>query len=58
MLFRSYLNLSGNLAFNKILPLVRINRSTIEGKEEQAAELLATFFPPLLVGIEDKGPWP
>ena len=41
--------------FNKILPLVRINRSTIEGKEEQAVELLAIFFPPLLVGIEDEG---
>ena len=53
-----YLNLSGNSAFNKIPPLVRINGSTIEEKDKQAAELLTTFFPPLPAGIEDEGPRP
>jgi exonuclease III len=53
-------------AFDKVPPLVRVDGSTTQGKEEQAAELLETFFPTLPQEIEDEPiqhqrppvPWP
>lgn len=42
-------------AFAKIPPLKRANGSVTEGKEEQANELLQTFFPPLPQHIEEEG---
>ena len=50
-----YLCPNGNVAFDKIPPLVRTDRSTTKDKSEQAAELLSTFFPPLPAVIEDEG---
>jgi hypothetical protein len=39
-------------------PLKRGDETVTADKVEQAEELLAIFFPPLPVAIEDKGPWP
>jgi hypothetical protein len=53
-----YLAPSGGTAFDKIPPLTRSEGSTTEGKQDQAAELLRTFFPPLPTTIEDEGERP
>ena len=52
--------------FDKVPPLERTDKSTTQGKEEQAEELLQTFFPPLPEEITDEPvhhqhppvPWP
>jgi len=47
-----YLDPNKHSAFDKIPPLIQGNGATTQTKEEQAGELLATFFPPLPEGIE------
>ena len=49
------MNVRGDSAFDKILPLTRIHGSVTEEKTEQAGDLIKTFFPPLPTGIEDEG---
>jgi hypothetical protein len=49
-----YLSPSDSPAFDKIPPLVRGDGSITQGKEEQADELLRTFFPPLPSDINDE----
>jgi len=44
--------------FDKVPPLKGANGSSTNDKLEQAAELLASFFPSLLEVIEDEGPLP
>ena len=61
-----YLGPSDSPAFDKIPPLERTDKSITQGKEEQAEELLKTFFPPLPEEISDEPvhhphqpvPWP
>jgi hypothetical protein len=53
-----YMNPGANPAFEKIPPLIKGDDSATEGKTEQAAELLKTFFPPLPAVIEDEGERP
>ena len=61
-----YLRSSNSLAFDTIPPLERTDKSMTQGKEEQAEELLNTFFPPLPEEISDEPvqhqhplvPWP
>jgi ribosomal protein S9 len=53
-----YLNPNGSAAFDKIPPLKKSDGSTTTDKPEQAAELLAIFFPPLPAVIEDEGSRP
>ena len=48
-----FLDPSGSPSFDIIPPLVRMDNSITQGKEEQAAELLETFFPPLPQEIID-----
>jgi hypothetical protein len=48
-----YLNPDRRSVFDKILPLVRRDRSSTTDKTEQAKELLATFFPPTI--CSDRG---
>ncbi|EED11595.1 conserved hypothetical protein [Talaromyces stipitatus ATCC 10500] len=50
-----YAKRCGSPFSDKIPPLVRSDGSTTKDKVEQAKELLATFFPPLPVRIEDEG---
>jgi hypothetical protein len=45
---------SGSPAFDVIPPLARKDDSTAQGKDEQAEELLKTFFPPLPQEIDDE----
>ena len=49
-----FLDSSGSPAFDVVPPLVRRDDSTTQGKEQQAEELLKTFFPPLPQGIDDE----
>jgi hypothetical protein len=53
-----YWNPDRNATFDKIPPLTRIDGSSTTDKIEQARELLATFFPPLLVVIGEEGQRP
>ena len=61
-----YLGPSDSPAFDKIPPLERTDKSITQGKEEQAEELLKTFFPPMPEEISDEPvhhphqpvPWP
>jgi len=53
-----YLQTGNGTMGDKVPPLVRHDSSVTEGKAEQAQELLATFFPPLPVTIEDEGQRP
>ena len=50
-----YMKPGGNMAFDKIPPLIKANGSVTMGKIEQAAELLKTFFPPLPAAIAEEG---
>jgi hypothetical protein len=47
-----YLNPDSTAAFDKVPPLTKSNGGWTESKEEQAEELLKTFFPPLPESIE------
>ena len=49
-----YLRPRDSPAFDKIPPLERSDKSITQGKEEQADELLKTFFPPLPEHIGDE----
>jgi hypothetical protein len=51
-----FLNSQSGPAFDKILPLVRADKSVTKDQEEQAAELLSTFFPPLPEEIDEEPP--
>ncbi|KID59535.1 Endonuclease/exonuclease/phosphatase, partial [Metarhizium hybridum] len=53
-----YLNPGVDPAFGKVPQLVRADKSRTAFNEEQAEELLATFFPPLPVDTEDEGERP
>ncbi|GFP54350.1 hypothetical protein TASIC1_0003072900 [Trichoderma asperellum] len=53
-----YLDPSVGTAFGKVPQLIRADKSRTASNEEQAAELLATFFPPLPDDIEDEGDRP
>jgi exonuclease III len=61
-----FLDSNDSPAFDVIPPLVRKDESTTQGKDEQAEELLKTFFPPLPQEIDDEPiqhqhppvPWP
>jgi hypothetical protein len=49
-----YLAHGENPAFDKIPPLVRSNGTLTQNENDQAEELLSTFFPPLPATIEDE----
>lgn len=53
-----YLDPSVGTAFGRVPQLVRADESRTASNEEQAAELLATFFPSLPDDIEDEGDRP
>jgi hypothetical protein len=53
-----YRNPGAVAAAEKIPPLIKGDNSATEGKIEQVAELLKTFFPPLPTVIEDEGERP
>jgi exonuclease III len=49
---------AGNEAFGTVPPLNRVDGTTTVDQEEQAEELLSTFFPPLPINIDDEGDRP
>jgi exonuclease III/ribonuclease HI len=49
---------AGNEAFGRIPQLVRADGTSTNNPEEQAEELLDTFFPPLPSSIDEEGPRP
>lgn len=53
-----YLKEGGGLGGDRIPPLKKTDGSTTREKEEQAQELLDTFFPPLPPNIEEEGERP
>jgi hypothetical protein len=50
--------LGEDAAFRKIPQLLRADRTTTTNHKEQAEELLAKFFPPLLDNIDNEGTRP
>jgi hypothetical protein len=50
--------LGEDVVFRKILQLLRVDGTTTTNYKEQAEELLAKFFPPLLDNIDDEGTRP
>ena len=53
-----YLKSNDETAFGKVPQLIRSDETMTSNHQEQAEELLSTFFPPLPEDIEDEGPRP
>jgi ribonuclease HI/exonuclease III len=53
-----YLKANGDNAFGKVPQLVRVDGTITVNHDEQAEELLTTFFPSLPDNIDDEGPKP